>query len=191
MNIQDLRDGDRILVNGLKKNGNLTFLSAAIIFFMKLYAKRFKKDTKYVFSHAMTVIRLNNRIRVAESVENGFRIRPYEDHYSWEHGEYIVIRPKKPYTKVEQYMIAETILDLQACSNFYQYWGFLQWICYIIFGINLFGKGNKFSTYCYESTYRIAKEARPNSFPLKPEVITCFDLIGKDDEVIYDHRRKD
>jgi hypothetical protein len=178
-----LRTGDRVLVN------SNSFLSRAIRFFMRWWAKKYKLSTDYIFSHAGTLILLNEDWYIAESVENGYRIREFLQRYNLNE-DMIIVRNKKPYTSNEQDVVINYALYLQEVGNFYQYWAFPQWISLIVFGANIFGKGNKFSTYCYESTYRIAAHVRPEEFNKNPEVITCFDLITDTDEIVYNNHKK-
>lgn len=181
-----LQTGDRILVNSDSK------LSKLIQFFMKKWAKKKGLNAEFTYSHAGTIVMLTGFTYVAESVENGFRLRQLDRHYL--HNPSITgilfVRPKQWYTEEEELNIEAYALYLQEVNNFYQYWGLLQWAILVTTGINLFGKGNKFSNYCYEGAYRIAKHVRPADFPKNPEIVTCYDLYDPErDEIVYRNKQ--
>ena len=162
--------GDLLLVN------SKSFLSRAIRFFMNILRKKLKLPKQWIGSHAGTFIWLNGDLFVAESVKNGFRINLFSRHYATMK-DFEIRRPVKPYTKDEEDMIFDKIFKLQEISDTYQFLNFIQWIFYILFGVNIFGRGGSNITYCYESTMRIRKHVRPSDFPLNPEMTSYFDVI--------------
>ena len=184
-----LQTGDRILVN------SKSFLSRTIQKVMRRYAKQEGISDEYTYSHAGTIVILNGEEYVAESVENGFRLRWLFRHYNAYYDDMMIIRQKLPLTDQELVETEDEALYLQEVNNFYQYWGLLSWLLYVYVTfkwrgkyrrINFFGKGNKFSNYCYEGAYRIAKHVRPKDFQKNPEIVTCYDLYDPNrDEIVY------
>ena len=165
-----IQTGDILLVN------SGSFLSKAIRFFMNILRKKLHLPKQWIGSHAGTFIWINGDLFVAESVKNGFRINLFSRHYA-NMKDFEIRRPVKPYTKDEEDMIFDKIFKLQEISDTYQFWNFIQWIFYILLGINIFGKGGSNITYCYESTVRIRKYVRPTDFPINPEMTSYFDVI--------------
>lgn len=185
MNSPLFETGDRILVN------SRSFLSRSICFFMRWWARKKHLNPEYTYSHAGTILVIYGEVYVAESVENGFRIRKFDSHYH-EGLDMIVVRCRKEYTGEELHNARHYAIYLQEVNNFYQYWGLLQWIILIVFNINTFGRGTKFSNYCYEGAYRIAKQTRPEEFPKNPELVTCFDLYNEErDKIVYQSTRNE
>lgn len=185
MKTPQFRTGDRILVN------SNSFLSRSIQFFMRLYARKRHIDTQNTFSHAGTLVFIDGELYIAEAVENGYKLREFNKHYNLAKDKIIVFRNGIPYTRDEQTMARKYALYLMEVNNCYQYWAFIQWIVLILFNINIFGKGNKFSSECYEATYRIAKHVRPDEFIRNPETATCYDILLETDKIVFDYRKND
>lgn len=166
-----IQTGDILLVN------SNSFLSKAIRYFMNILRKKKKLPKQWIGSHAGTFIWINGDLFVAESVKNGFRINLFDRHYS-NMNDFEIRRPR-PYSKDEEDLIFDKVFKLQEISDTYQFLNFIQWIFYIIFNVNIFGKGGSNITYCYESTLRIRKYVRPLDFPFNPEMTSYFDVIEK------------
>jgi hypothetical protein len=165
-----IHTGDILLVN------SKSFLSKSIRYFMDILRKKKKIPKQWIGSHAGTFIWLNGDLFVAESVKNGFRIDLFERHYGTM-TDFQIRRPSKPYSPDEEDMVFDKSFKLQEISDTYQFWNFIQWIFYILLGINIFGKGGSNITYCYESTRRIRQYVRRDEFPINPEMTSYFDVI--------------
>ena len=148
-----LQTGDRILVN------STSFLSRTIQKVMRHYAKQEGISDEYTYSHAGTILDIWLQTYIAESVENGLRIREFYGRYSPSNDDILIVRTKKEYSDYEKNCSRKYAIHLQEINNFYQYWGLLSWLLYVYVTfkwkgkyhrINFFGKGNKFSNYCYE-----------------------------------------
>ena len=175
----EIETGDLILVQGKSK------VAKIIRMVMDDYAWQEGIKDKLTYSHAMTAVRIENNLYVAEAVENGFRLRSFYGHYDLDKDDLAVFKPQVPFTFEEKAIIRSYAIYLQEVNNFYEYWALLMFLPYV-YGtwkwkgkrhrINLFGKGNYFSVYCYEGSYRIGKRVKPLWYPKNPEVVTCFDL---------------
>lgn len=178
MNIEEIKTGDIYLV---KSN---SFLSKAIRWFMKLYAKKFKivYNPDKIYSHAATLVWIDDILYIAESVDNGFHLRIFDRHYDLNPEYCTILTPIKSYDESEIHSILHYSLNLATVSQVYQYWNFIQWPLYILSNkkINLFGKGkNRGITYCYESTQMIKQEIRPYDYK-DSSVITDFFTLYND-----------
>lgn len=167
-----IQTGDILLVN------SNSFLSRAIRYFMNILRKKRGLPAQWVGSHAGTFIWINGDLFVAESVKNGFRINLFDRHYAGME-DFEIRRPTQEYTKDEEDQVFDKIFKLQEISDTYQFLNFIQWLVYILFNVNIFGKGGSNITYCYESTLRIRKYVRPQDFPINPEMTSYFDVIEK------------
>lgn len=168
----DIKTGDLFLC---KSN---SFLSKAIVKFMYKYAKdnKIKIKKEEIFSHAGIFIRTNDNIlRIAEAVENGFRIREFTKYYKLDNQKNCVLRLKFDISDYDILKIEKEIYRLQEINISYQFWNFLQWINFIIFKRNLFQNSERF-LYCYEAAYRIYAYAFPFLFPDYKEKIDFFKL---------------
>jgi len=184
MNINDIKTGDVFLTYGG------TFLSKSIRYFMKLFAKKNNIKYNWIASHAGTFIWIDNILYLGESVDNGYHLREFTKHYSLEKDDYCILRVNKSYSKEEVSKITRYIIHLQTISQFYQYTNFIQWPVYILLGINLFGKSGQKTTYCYESTYRVLHEVRPDDWKANLEVIDFFKLYDLSKLTIVVDNRK-
>jgi len=178
MKEEDIKTGDVYLVNGRNEKGKQTFLSKAIDWWMKVYAKKYNIKYDWIGSHAATFLWIGKNLYLGESIDNGFHIRKFKAHYDFEKDDFCVLKPIKPYTEEEQEKIVELIISLQVVNVFYKYTNFIFWPIYIVFGINLFGKTRKF-TYCYESTDMIMKEMN-RSVAKDIYVSSFFDLYNNE-----------
>jgi hypothetical protein len=185
MNINNIKTGDVFLTYGG------TFLSKSIRYFMKLFAKKNHIKYDWIASHAATFIWIDNILYLGESVDNGYHLRVFDKHYSFDKDDYCILRSNKSYSKDEESKAISYILHLQTISDFYQYTNFIQWPLYIVFGINTFGKSGSRTTYCYESTYKVLNAVRPDDWTSNLEVIDFFKLYDFTKlKIVIDNRKK-
>jgi len=161
MNESKIITGDLFLTRSDK------FLSKSINAFMYRYAKKHNIpiEKKDIFSHAGIFIKQPGEpLRIAEAVENGFKIRVFDDHYKFHPDYNCVLRPKFLFTDAEIQRLISYTFYLQEINWSYQFWNFGQWILYIILNINTFDEQSKKFLYCYEAAMRIYNHASDYRF---------------------------
>jgi hypothetical protein len=161
-NINEIETGDILLERGTG------FLSRAIVKEMEIYAKKnhIAYKEQEIWSHAGTLLWLNNE----------FHIRRFDLHYELLTPVVCILRKKKEYTEAEKAKVVDAAMHLQVINLGYQYTNFIQWLAKIHLGIDLFSKGGNQWTYCFESTYRILKQADSITFDKNPEETNIFML---------------
>jgi len=172
MKIEDIKSGDKIAIR------SNSFLSKVICYFMKQFAEKNLIKYDWIGSHLATCFWDKNtgNLLVAESVDNGFHFREFKKHYDLDKDDIKILTPKIPYTDKQISDMWNYAMHLQTINLGYQYWNFIQWILYIETKINLFGKGGKKFTFCYESTYLLSQITDPINFDIKNEIISFFDV---------------
>jgi hypothetical protein len=176
-----LETGDIILFKGT------SWLSRQIQKFMLLMAKKFNIKHDWIGNHAGTYM---EPCFIGEAVMARYKINEYEHEYGG-HNNYVVLSPRKSYTRKEKDTIQREIINLSVVCDTYQFWNFIQWPLYIWSNgkVNLFKKDNKWAVYCYEAAARVANKARPNTFA-HPERTSWFDLYDHKDFYIKIDKRK-
>jgi hypothetical protein len=184
MNLNEIKTGDVFLIYGG------TFLSKSIRFFMKWFAKKKHITYNWIPSHAATFCWINDTLYLAESVDNGYHLRVFTNHYDLDNDDCCVLRTKKEYNKAETKEATRYIMELQTVSQFYYYLNFIFWPIYIILNINLFKLlHDRGITYCYESTYMVLNDVRSSDWTADMSVVDIFKLYDLDKlNIVYDHR---
>jgi hypothetical protein len=189
--------GDIMLVNKRNEKGEYSKLNRIIVWFMELYRRQERKRHPewnaflggWISSHAATLIRRPTGLKVAEAVENGYRIRVFDNHYDFNRDEIVVLRRNKRYLYGEKLETEDYAEELAEVNNFYAYWvTFIYWPVYILTRINLFRKVNKFSLYCYGGALRVAARVNPGMFQEDMRMVSFFSLIVPGWTIIYDNR---
>lgn len=165
--INKIKTGDKFFVN------STSFLSKAIRFFMKLYAKKYKLTFDKIYSHVGIFVWIADELYIAESVDNGFNLRVFNQHYDLQKDDYIIIHRNKP---IDEKKALKWLINLATVKIAYQYYNFIQWPLLILFNINLFSKGGRKFTYCYEACKRFDEFIEPGSTQGSLEIASFFDI---------------
>lgn len=190
MDLTKIQNGDRLLYAGT------SFISKAIIYWMRQYTKKFTISPStltllngFVGSHSGTLFWVNGVLYIYESVDFGYKPDVFTDKYNDE-SNFLILRIKGGYTPEQAKAALAYAMQLVAVSVIYPYWDLIFWIQYITTGISWMLKwGGTKSEYCFESTYRILNHVLPDVFTKDSQVISFFDLVGDNDIIVIDNRK--
>ena len=190
MDLAKIQNGDRFLYAGT------SFISKAIIYWMKQYVKKFtvnpfvlKLLNGFVGSHSGTLFWVNGTLYIYDSISIGYKPEVFADKYN-DSDNFLILRTKVPYTQSEATSALWYAMQLVAVSVIYAYWDLGWWITYITTGVSWMLKwGGTRAEYCFESTYRILNHVRPDTFTDNPQVISFYDLVQDDDIIVIDNRK--
>ena len=171
MNINDIKDGDTLLVN------NGSWLSNTICKVMKKWAKRRGFPLTPIYSHAARFAWIEGELYVFGSVESGYKPWLFHRHYDWDNGDFAIMRRKEELSEEERKQTIHYMLHLDTISISYQYWNFIQWLILVYLRINTFGKDSDKFMYCYESEMAARKNLDPTHYPGDRSKTDVFDLL--------------
>jgi len=170
MDISTIKTGDNLIIN------SKSFLSKGIRFFMHLLALKSGIKYSWIGSHSGTFVWLNDTLYIAESVDNGFHLREVSRHYDLDNGDYVIMAPVWEYDEAQTKELIRYIIELQTVNIAYQYLNFIEWVFYILFDINIFGKKlRRGIMYCYKSTMLIRNHMSIREYPVN--ITSFFDLF--------------
>ena len=171
MNINDIKDGDTLLVN------NGSWLSNTICKVMKKWAKRRGFPLTPIYSHAARFVWIEGELYVFGSVDSGYKPWLFHRHYDWDNGDFAIMRRKEELSEEERKQTIHYMLHLDTISISYQYWNFIQWLILVYLRINTFGKDSDKFMYCYESEMAARKNLDPTHYPGDRSKTDVFDLL--------------
>ena len=171
MNINDIKDGDTLLVN------NGSWLSNTICKVMKKWAKRRGFPLTPIYSHAARFVWIEGELYVFGSVDSGYKPWLFHRHYDWDNGDFAIMRRKEELSEEERKQTIHYMLHLDTISISYQYWNFIQWLILVYLRINTFGKDSDKFMYCYESEMAARKNLNPSHYPGDRSKTDVFDLL--------------
>ena len=171
MNINDIKDGDTLLVN------NGSWLSNTITKVMTKWGKRRGLPVKPMYSHAARFVWIEDKLYVFGSVDNGYQPWEFNKHYDWENGDFAVMRRKEPLTEKERKQTIHYMLHLDTISISYQYWNFIQWLILVYLRLDTFWNDSKKYMYCYESERECRKNLNPENYMGNISKTDIFDLL--------------
>jgi len=178
--LKELQTGDRIAFIGK------SFISRAIIFCMKYYAKKRGLPTEKIPSHWATILLCEDVVIVVGSIENGFRPQTFENAVDLSKDQFEIYRTKNGYTQHQKDEVVRYTTLLEYKSVIYNYLGLLLWVLYIFLGIDWFPRhGGESVEYCYASTKRIMEHVDPSGIPFNANKVDAWDPHRKDDQLIF------
>lgn len=181
MNINDIQDGDTLLVRNEK-----SFLSRTICKVMTKWGKRNGYPVTPMYSHAARFVWIADTLYVFGSVDNGYQPWEFNKHYDWNESDFAVMRRINPLTDEEKKQTTRFVLHLDTVSISYQYWNFIQWLMLVYLHIDTFGKDSEKFMYCYESERECRKNLNPEHYIGDVSKTSIFDLLyDQNYEVIY------
>jgi hypothetical protein len=172
MNINDIKDGDTLLVRSEK-----SWLSNTICKVMTKWAKRRGFPKTPMYSHAARFVWIEGKLYVFGSVDNGYQPWEFNKHYDWDNGDFAIMRRKEPLTEEERKQTIHYMLHLDTISISYQYWNFIQWLLLVYLRIDTFGRDSQKFMYCYESERECRKNLNPENYMGDISKTDIFDLL--------------
>jgi hypothetical protein len=172
MNINDIKDGDTLLVRNEK-----SFLSRNICKVMTKWGKRRGVPLTPMYSHAARFVWIEGELYVFGAVDSGYKPWLFNRHYDWENGDFAIMRRKEPLTEDERKQTIHYMLHLDTVSISYQYWTFIQWLLLVYLRINTFGKDSDKFMYCYEAERAARKNLNPGHYVGDISQTDIFDLL--------------
>jgi len=198
IDLSQIQTGDRIFFLGVRNSStkNVTLLSRLIKYGMQLLGKQLNKPSEWIGSHACSLIVLNNKVYICESIDKGFVIHALDVSYNLDTEDYVIVRNQNNYTEDQKKILIDAAIELSAVSITYNYLNFLQWAIYILSGyiskkhrLNLFFKNYSRINYCYQSTRLLASKVDPTVFDGNNEIVSWFDIfVPEKQKIVFDHR---
>jgi len=144
------------------------FLPKAIKFFMSFYMNKLKLEKRKVYNHVFTVVEIWGETFVAESLVDGYNIRPVTAYLvdGQLRGDVKIRTPKKDYTKEERDLISKYATMFTFHPTRYDYFALLHQLWYAV-TLKWKGKEGKEAMgrlYCSESHATLANMVRPATF---------------------------
>lgn len=182
--LKKLKPGDIVLL------GTKNWLSKIIQFFMRIQRKKqgLPVPTGIIASHAGTLINMWGQLYIAEALEQGIVVSPFEDRYRFKWDYIKILTPKKPYTVSEQDKVSKAAAEDSLKPHRYDFFGLLFQAKMILTGKWTGPTGDKADRryYCTEAVANWANKVRPNTFS-KEEAAGPLDIeFNKYYVTIYD-----
>lgn len=158
-----------------------SFISKSIEFFMSLLGKELQKPEQWIPSHCGTFILLGGELFIGESVENGFKIRKFNEFYDLSKDDCKISTLIIPYTEEEVQKVKDKIFDLSNKSWGYGYQTLGSWVvkilslCKIDFFTQIQGL-----LVCYQSTCIIGKYSKESNWKTidNPYKVNIYDILN-------------
>lgn len=149
---------------GLIEGG--TWVSKGILFFMNLYRKTKKLKTRKLYTHAFAIVKVFDKLFIAEMSENGAVVKPFVEAYGNKIDRIKFLSPNKPYTNKEKEMFSETAISYSFDATRYDFIGLWDQMVYVTTGKWKGKTGDKAEKrmYCTEAVATWANKVRPNTF---------------------------
>ena len=185
MDLSKIQSGGRLYYKGT------SFLSKAIIFFMKRYRKgkvipRILCD--WIPSHEGTLFWLGGELILFSSIFKGFEPDVFTEKYS-DKDDFVIVRTKDGYVPEEVAKALKYALYLIRISWIWPLWVLIYWILYIYTGLNMFVILGQKDSYCYQSTYRILDHLYPDKYTMSVQVVPYWASLREDDVIVLDNRK--
>ena len=161
MEITDIQTGDGFLTTTYNN-----FVSKAIVYVMKKWAKKKGIQAPIVLSHAAGFAWIAGELYVYGSIDSGYKPWIFNKHYSLTDSNegVVVMRRKIALTDAEKNQTINYMQHLTTVSFMYQYWNLLKWLILVYLNINLFRPDSEKTTYCYESELMRRKNLNPDKY---------------------------